>query len=308
MRISCTALGFVLALSLPLAAADTTDVFKAVDHHVVDSDGVDIHYVTLGEGPTVLFVHGFPDFWYTWRNQMAALSGSFKTVAMDTRANNKSGKPKGVENYSMDLLLADVEAVIDDLGDDDVTLVGHDWGGAIAWRFAMFHPDRVNKLVICNLTHPTGYMTVRQNATPEQKAATNYITEFQDPEYGKRFNPQMLAMMVAGRESDEVKQRYEAAFTLSYIDGMLNYYRAAFGRLEAGNEEVPPIEMPVLQFHGLKDTAVDKDGLRDTWNWINKDYTLVTLPDHGHWIQGEAADMVSTTMKWWLEARSGNAD
>jgi pimeloyl-ACP methyl ester carboxylesterase len=303
MRILSTFALVLLAVVLPATAADTLDVYEAVEHHVVDSDGVDIHYVTLGEGPVVLFVHGFPDFWYTWRNQMAALSGDFKTVAMDTRANNKSGKPEGVENYEMDLLLADVEAVIDDLGADDVTLVGHDWGGAIAWRFAMFYPQRVNKLVICNLTHPTGYMTVRRNATPEQQANTQYIAEFQKPDAASRFTPEMLAQMVAGRESDEVKQRYLDAYRQSYIDGMLNYYRAAWSRLNSGEEEIPTLQMPVLQFHGLEDTAVDKDGLRDTWNWIAADYTLVTTPDHGHWIQGEAADLVSTTMEWWLKAR-----
>ncbi len=296
----------LLALvSLPIAAANdaAVDVYDSVEHHSVDNDGVDIHYVTLGDGPTVLFVHGFPDFWYTWRHQMAELSGDFKTVAMDTRANNKSGKPEGVENYAMALLLSDVEAVIDDLGEEDVVLVGHDWGGAIAWRFAMLHPDRVNKLVICNLTHPKGYMTVRQNATPEQKAATNYIAEFQKPDAASRFNPQMLANMVAGRASEEVKQRYLEAYERSSFDGMLNYYRAAWSQLESGQEELPDLQMPVLQFHGLKDTAVDKDGLRNTWNWIASDYTLVTLPETGHWVQGEAADMVSTTMKWWLQAR-----
>ena len=306
MRRLALTLGLLVLVSFPVAAAnnDAADVYDAVEHHSIDNDGVDIHYVTLGgEGPTILFVHGFPDFWYTWRHQMAALSGDFKTVAMDTRANNKSGKPQGVENYSMEFLLSDVEAVIDDLGADDVVLVGHDWGGAIAWRFAMLHPGRVNKLVICNLTHPRGYMTVRRNATPEQKAATNYIAEFQKPDAASRFNPQMLATMIAGRSGDEVKQRYLEAFERSYIDGMLNYYRAAWSRLEGGQEELPDLQMPVLQFHGLKDRAVDKDGLRDTWDWIAKDYTLVTLPETGHWVQGEAPDMVSTTMQWWLKAR-----
>ncbi len=113
------------------------DVFDRVQHHHTDNEGVSIHYVSLGEGPVVLFVHGFPDFWYTWREQMDALSGNFKTVAMDNRAYNLSGKPDGVENYAMPHLLADVDAVIRDLGVDSVTLVGHDWGGAISWQFAM---------------------------------------------------------------------------------------------------------------------------------------------------------------------------
>ena len=87
---------------------------------------------------------------------------------------------------------------------------------------------------------------------------------------------------------------------------MLDYYRAAFSSLNAEpgeSPELPMLTMPVLQFHGLKDKAVDKDGLRDTWNWIDTDYTLVTIPSSDHWVQREAADMVSTTMLWWLKSR-----
>ena len=234
---------------------------------------------------------------------MEGLMGDFKVVAMDMRAYNKSSQPEGVENYSMELLLSDVDAVINDLGEKSVTLVAHDWGGAIAWRYAIYNQDKVNKLVICNLTHPKGYMTVRKNATPEQKANTDYIRRFQDPNAHKMFNAKMVTNMVAGKESDEVKARYEAAFEKSSFDGMLNYYRAAWKTLESGNEEIPDLDIPVLQFHGLKDTAVDKDGLRDTWNWITQDYTMVSIPSVGHWVQGEAAEMVTTTMKWWLKAR-----
>lgn len=281
-------------------------VFDRVAHHETDSDGVSLHYVTLGEGPVILFIHGFPDFWYSWREQMAALSGDFKTVAMDTRANNKSGKPEGVENYAMPHLLGDVEAVIKDLGVTSVTLVGHDWGGAIAWQFAMRYPQFVNKLVICNLTHPNGYINVRRNATAEQQANTQYITDFQTPGFEDRLTPEILAGISAGNVSDEDRRRYVDAFSRSSVKGMLDYYRAAFSGLnaEAGEDEtLPQLSMPVLQFHGLKDKAVDKDGLRDTWNWIDKDYTLVTIPGSDHWVQREAADMVSNTMRWWLKSR-----
>jgi pimeloyl-ACP methyl ester carboxylesterase len=289
----------VLALATPAFA----DIHDKVDHHFADNNGVKLHYVSAGEGPVVLFVHGFPDYWYTWRHQMEGLMDNYKVVAMDMRAYNKSDQPKGVENYTMDLLMADFGAVIDDLGVENVTLVAHDWGAGIAWRYAIYNQDKVNKLVICNLTHPTGYATVRANATPEQKANTNYITVFQDPKAHERFTAKGVTMMVAGKESKEVQARYEAAFEKSSFDGMLNYYRSAFGALEAGVQEIPALDVPVLQFHGLKDTAVDKDGLRDTWNWITQDYTLVSIPSVGHWVQGEAADMVTTTMKWWLKAR-----
>lgn len=286
----------------------SNDVFDRVDHHMTKNGDVDLHYVTLGEGPVVLFVHGFPDFWYSWREQMDALSGDFKTVAMDTRAYNKSGKPDGVENYAMSFLLGDVEAVIKDLGVDTVTLVGHDWGGGISWQFAMRYPQYVNKLVILNLTHPKGYGAVRANATADQKANTQYITDFQTPGFEDQLTPQVLTSISAGNVSPEVRQHYLDAFTQSSAKGMLDYYRSAFGSATAGGAdpfggEMPNLAMPVLQFHGLKDTAVDKDGLRDTWNWINEDYTLVTIPSSNHWVQREAADMVSTTMLWWLKSR-----
>jgi len=300
----------LLAMGLCLAgvanAVDVADVYDAVEHHTVDNDGVNIHYVTLGEGDPVLFVHGFPDFWYSWKHQMAGLADDYKCVAMDMRAYNKSDKPEGVENYSIDLLLSDIGAVIEDLGVDNLILVGHDWGGALAWQYAIQNPDDVNKLIICNLTHPRGYDTVRRNATPEQKANTAYIERFQDPDAAKMFTPQMLAGIAAGPEPADVKEKFVAAFENSYVDGMLNYYRALWPLLqsgELGSQETPNLRMPVLQFHGLKDTAVDKDGLRDTWNWIDADYTLVTVPDAGHWVQREAADVVTSTMKWWLAAR-----
>lgn len=297
--------GFMMVLAAMPAWANGDDIFDQVEHHYTDNDGVKLHYVTKGEGPVVLFVHGFPDFWYSWRHQMAGLADDFKVVAMDTRAYNKSDQPKGVENYKLEILLSDVGAVIDALGVEDVTLVGHDWGGAIAWRYAMLNQDRVNKLVICNLTHPNGYMAVRQNATPEQEANMKYIENFQKPGAEKMFTPKMVAQMVAGKSGDVVKGRYETAFENSSFEGMLNYYRAVWPVLTGDQpEEVPNLDMPVLQFHGLKDTAVDKDGLRDTWNWINADYTLVTIPEAGHWVQEEAHDVVTSTMKWWLKSRS----
>ena len=173
-----------LALFLTLAglevAAQEPFVIDRVEHHDVDNNGVNVHYVTLGEvvtGETLLFVHGFPNFWYVWHNQMEAFADEYRVVAMDTRATNRSGKPEGVESYDMPLLLSDINAVIDDLGVDRVTLVAHDWGGIISWEFVMdeTYASRVERLIMMNLTHPRGFSRTLANATPEQRRATEYV-------------------------------------------------------------------------------------------------------------------------------------
>jgi pimeloyl-ACP methyl ester carboxylesterase len=299
--------GITLLLAAFSVSADdniASEVWENAEHHYADNNGTKIHYATLGEGEPVLFVHGFPDFWYSWRHQMATLAPHFKTVAMDTRGYNLSDKPEGVDNYRMENLLADINAIIDDLGVSQVNLVGHDWGGAIAWQFAMAYPDKVERLIILNLTHPKGYASVVANPSDEQKANVEYARNFATSE--PKGDPVPDGILAMGEMSGDpaVAKLYREAFGQSYFDGMMNYYRANYGGLsDRDPTTVPDLTCPVLQFHGLKDTAVDKDGLRDTWNWITEDYTLVTVPSSGHWVQWEAAPLVSETMKWWLLAR-----
>lgn len=286
------------------AAGQEKLLIDRVEHHNVDSGGVNIHYVTVGEGPILLFVHGFPDFWYVWHNQMEALSDSYQCVAMDTRASNKSGRPKGVENYDMKYLLADIDAIIEDLGADELTLVAHDWGGIIAWYYTMNgqYKSKVRRLVMMNLTHPRGFSRTLANATPEQRRNTEYARNFQQPGSEDIFEPRREAM--AGRYADQgervlafAKQAYQRAD----FEGMLNFYRANyFKEPYVELTDLPMVECPVLQFHGLRDRAVDKDGLSKTWDWIAEDYTLLTFPGVGHTVQREAAEKVTETMRWWL--------
>lgn len=291
---------------LPLAAAAEEEerIFHRVEHHSVKSaDGVEIAYYTAGEGSTVLFVHGFPDQWLTWSAQMEALEDSYRVVAMDLRGYNRSGKPTGVEMYERDKLEGDVQAVIDDLGVSDVTLAAHDWGAGIAWRFAMNYPEQVNKLIICNLTHPRGYLTHRLSVTPEEKERSmGYIDRFQSPDAASMFTAELLARRWA--HDPEIHKEYLEGYQRTSFDGMLNYYRAVYDELN--DTEVPhhpQLKMPVLQIHGLDDFAVHANGLRDTWNWTDADYTLVTLPGVGHNVQNDAADVVSQNMRSWLDAR-----
>ena len=163
-----------------LSPGQEADVFDQVEHHFAENADVRIHYVTLGDGPLVVMIHGFPDFWYTWRDQMVLLARDYRVAAVDLRGYNRSDQPAGLENYAMPRLVEDIIAVIEDQGRQQATIVGHDWGGMISWTLAMAHPDLVEKLIICNLPHPRGLM--RELATnPTQQANSQYARNFQKP-------------------------------------------------------------------------------------------------------------------------------
>ena len=148
-------------------AAEGDDVWDRVEHRFVNNGDIKIHYVTLGTGKPILFIHGFPDIWYSFRHQMHTLSSDYKTAAMDLRGYNQSDQPEAIEDYTLDKILTDVDAVIDDLG-GKVTLCGHDWGGAVAWQLATHLPEMTEKLIILNLPHPRGLSRELAN-NPEQQ-------------------------------------------------------------------------------------------------------------------------------------------
>ena len=181
-----------------------------------DSDGVKIHYVTAGKGDLVVMIHGFPDFWYSWRNQMPALAKHFQVVAIDQRGYNKSDQPEGVENYTMDKLVGDVAAVIRHFQRDKAIIVGHDWGGAVAWAFAMSLPEMTERLVILNLPHPKWFS--RELATnPTQRANSMYARNFQQPDAAKKVSPEGLARFIG---DEAARPKYLEAFKRSSIEGI----------------------------------------------------------------------------------------
>jgi pimeloyl-ACP methyl ester carboxylesterase len=305
--------GLVVVLAIPApAGAQQADVFNRVTHgYAVSEGGVKIHYASLGQGPLVVMIHGFPDFWYSWRHQMAALSKNFQVVAIDQRGYNLSDKPKGVENYDMRLLVGDVAAVVKHLKAERATIVGHDWGGIVAWQTALAMPQMVERLIILNLPHPNGLLReLRSN--PEQIKNSAYARNFQeksptDPTvfFGMPMNAQTLSGWVTDAEA---RKRYVAAFQQSDFEAMLNYYKRNYPRQSgadlAPTPELPKVKMPVLMFHGLNDQALHADGLSGTWKWLEKDLTLVTVPGAGHFVQQDAADLVTSTMQWWLAMRA----
>jgi pimeloyl-ACP methyl ester carboxylesterase len=307
--------GALALLAMPFAAlafASQQDVFDRVTHGYATSEGgIKIHYATIGTGPLVVMIHGFPDFWYSWRHQMDVLSPEFQVVAIDQRGYNLSDKPKGVESYDVRLLVADVAAVIRHLGRERATIVGHDWGGLVAWQFAMNLPQMTENLVVLNLPHPNGLLReLRSNK--EQIANSEYARVFQqqspaDP--AVFFGKPMTAEALAGWVRDPAaRKRYIEAFERSDFEAMLNYYKrnypAASGEALPEPPPMPKVTAPVLLFHGLDDFALHRNGLSGTWDWVDKDLTLVTVPGAGHFVQQDAADLVTSTMRWWLRMRA----
>ena len=145
-----------------------------LEDHYADDAGVKIHYVAAGQGPLVVMIHGFPDYWGTWKPLIATLSTDhYRTAAMDLRGYNLSDKPKGVEAYAMPHLIADVAAVIKAEGRTSAIVIGHDWGAAIAWQVVLNRPDLVNKLIIMAVPHPAGFAR-EMAANKDQQANSQY--------------------------------------------------------------------------------------------------------------------------------------
>jgi epoxide hydrolase 4 len=290
----------------PAPAGAGNDLWDRVEHHFADSKGVRIHYAALGEGPLIVMVHGFPDFWYTWRRQMDALSHNYRTVAVDQRGYNLSGRPGGVEAYAIPLLVDDIGAVIRAENSTNAVVVGHDWGGLVAWYLGMTHAQWARGLIILNLPHPGGIQRELDN-NPQQRKSSEYAYQLTSAGAARNLTPESLTAFI-GVDADPEKGRYIEAFKRSDVAAMLNYYRANFPGPAQRNTGVglPPVSkvtVPVLEFHGLADESLVSSALAGTWDHIEKDFTLVTIPGAGHIVHRDASDLVTRTMSDWLKQR-----
>jgi pimeloyl-ACP methyl ester carboxylesterase len=286
----------LIAYLLCLAAVAAARADDLGEEGYADSDSVKIHYVTTGKGPLLVLIHGFPDFWYSWRDQMPALSKHFRVVAIDQRGYNKSDQPKKVEDYAVEKLVGDVDAVLKHFKADKAVIVGHDWGGFVAWAFAMTHPDKTDRLIILNCPHPKGIQRELAN-NPEQQKASAYARAVQEGAADK-LTPELLALWV---KEDDARKKYVEALGRSSMEGMLNYYKANYPKQPYKDEKTfPPVKCPVLEIHGLDDPYLLPGALNDTWRWCEKDFTLVTVPKAGHFVHRDAADFVTKTMVRWL--------
>ena len=278
----------------------------------VDAGGVRLHYVAAGEGPLVLLLHGFPAYWYSWRHQLPALaSAGFRAVALDLRGYHASDRPRGRASYGIRQLVADVAAAVDALGAGRASVVGHDWGGVIAWAHAHAHPEQLDRLVIANAPHPARMLAeVRR---PPQIFRSWYILFFQVPRLPELLLTARHAAVVRdvfrkGARPDAFTERdlqcYRDAFAEPGVaTAAVNYYRNLAQGLRTDPASLKPIDVPVLVLWGERDKALDRrqlDGLDRHVPGVE----IRRYPDLGHFPHEERPEAFNTDLLAFLGGES----
>jgi pimeloyl-ACP methyl ester carboxylesterase len=303
-------LAAVLLAGCCLASAKEKSMLK---DKYVKVNGVRLHYVTAGKGPLILFLHGFPEFWYEWKNQLIEFAKDHQAVAPDMRGYNLSDKPTELDQYKMAALVEDIRALADHLSHHKkFVLVAHDWGGAVAWSFAIAHPDYLSKLVIINAPHP-GVFAKLLSSDPAQQKASQYMLMVRSEGAEKMLSAQDYSALVvgvlgaglkSGAFTEQDKQEYIKAWSQpGALTGGLNYYRANHVGPPAGkdapstgNFAVDPtaltVKVPTLVIWGEKDTALLTQNL-DGLDQFVPQLTIKRIPDGTHWVIHEKPSEVN---------------
>jgi pimeloyl-ACP methyl ester carboxylesterase len=277
-----------------------------VRHGFAEVNGVRLHYAEAGSGPMVVLLHGFPDYWHTWRHQMPMLvAAGFHVVAPDMRGYNLSDKPQGVDAYQLEVLCQDVSALIRFLGAERAHVVGHDWGGAVAWSFAMWHPEQLDQLAILNVPHPERFLASLR--TVSQLRRSWYMLFFQVPwlpEALSRLGNYAVMRSVFLRDPvrpeafspSDVDQQMEAIAQPGALTAMINYYRAALRTSPtAQRRRWRRIERPVLVLWGDRDRYLGKEWAEPSRAWVEA-VTVVHFPNSSHWLQHDQPDEVGRAL------------
>ena len=304
-----------------------------------DVNGVRLHYASVGKGPMVLFLHGYPSMWYQWKDQMLDLGKDHMAVAPDLRGYNLSSRPDKLDQYQMKLLIEDVKQLAEKLNGkgNKFTLVIHDWGSLVGWVFTMYYPELVDKLIVVNGPNP--WITERElRENPAQRYASNYhfvFNGFLAP--GEKAPNEVdtkesgTARAHTGFVEAEVKNgHYTEADRQMWIDAWsqpgsttagLNYYRAnhrngPFNDLHPASTvatswsaaemtvgaKSPIVHVPTLMIWGLKDEALLPGNLSGLDKWVT-DLRVKLYPDDGHWVMMEKYKQVSADMRAFIEGK-----
>jgi epoxide hydrolase 4 len=295
-----------------MTSLDGTDLREGY----ADLGEVRLHYVEAGEGPLVVLLHGFPEFWYGWRSQIPALArAGFRVVAPDMRGYNLSSKPEGVAAYDADGLAADVRDLVHERGADRALLGGHDWGAAVAWFTAINHPDVVERLAIVNVPHPRKFLRHLRRA-PKQMAKSWYIFFFQIPwvperatRAGRYLAFRRLALGTARRDvfsADDIDRYVEAWSQPGALTATMNYYRAALRQTprRADARWGRPVQAPTLVIWGERDAYLVPELAEPDRRDVPNLERVVRLPEASHWVQHEEPERVSQLLIEFFRAGS----
>lgn len=286
-------------------------------HEYADVNNIRLHYVTTGSGKMIMFLHGFPEFWYEWRNQLTEFGRDYQAVAPDMRGYNLSSKPAEVEQYRMKHLVEDIRALAEHLGHRKFILVAHDWGAGVAWPFAISHPAYLEKLIIINGVHPVIFIReLRDN--PKQQKASQYILVHRSPQaedilsknnYALLFNSLLEDGLKQGYFTEEDRRAYIEAWSQpGALTGGLNYYRSAsLGSFTGGSDDVLSadpslftVKVPTLVIWGDKDKWLLDSNLDGLEKYV-PNLTVKRIPDGSHWVVHEKPALINTYIREFIE-------
>jgi pimeloyl-ACP methyl ester carboxylesterase len=287
------------------------------EHKYADVNNIRLHYVTMGKGKLIIFLHGFPEFWYEWKNQLTEFGRDYQAVAPDMRGYNLSSKPVEVEQYRMKYLINDIRALAEHLGYKKFILVAHDWGGGVAWPFAMRHPEYLQKLIIINAVHPVIFMReLRDN--PAQQKASQYILVYRTPKAEEILSRNTYALLASNLLEDGLKQGYfaeedrkayiEAWSQPGALTGGLNYYRAAhLGSFTGESDDslsadpsLFTVVVPTLVIWGEKDRWLLTGNLEGLEKYV-PNLTIKRIADGSHWVIHEKPGLVNSYIREFIE-------
>ncbi|MED0773674.1 alpha/beta hydrolase [Bacillus siamensis] len=282
-----------------------------ITFHMIETNGVTLHTASAGpkDGPLAVLLHGFPEFWYGWKSQIKPLADAgYHVVVPDQRGYNLSDKPEGIENYTIDKLRDDISGLITHFTDDKAVVIGHDWGGAVAWHLASTRPQYVEKLITVNIPHPAVMRKVTPFYPPQWKKSS-YIAFFQLPEKPERRlsedDYRVLDHAIGLSERPELFSRedvdsYKEAWgRKGALTAMLNWYRAI--RCGGLGPSVPlKMSVPYRLIWGVNDRALSKKLASETKRMIpNGD--LIFIDDASHWVIHEKPRIVSHLIHEYLQ-------
>lgn len=279
------------------------EIFNKIEEKYIKINGITLHTIITGSGEPLILLHGFPDFWYGWKNIILGLKDKFQLIVPDMRGYNLSDKPDGIENYKLDILIEDIKGLSEKLGFTKFNLAGHDWGGMVSWALAEKYPEILKKLIILNAPHPKIFrkLITKDN---DQKKASGYIVRFLKE--GESFlfenNFQALQLSVFGTAKNKKafsefdKEKYIEAWSQpGALTGGVNYYKAN----RSYEEWSGIINVPTLVIFGMKDIFVLPKVLEGLEDFI-KDLKIVRIENASHWVMHDDPELVNSSIQSFL--------